>query len=107
MFSKIDAVDDKDLLKDMYERVIILNRYLDTYDSRDKQIVDTVSGIVYQDIKGKIKNQISDIFDNFDKIDIYGKPIYSDSDMIQIYDTIGYVNRTCDSEFWLRFKRMN
>lgn len=103
LFDKIDSVKKDSDLKAIAEKVDALNSRLDAHDSRIANLFDTIS-VSFSSVKGKIRKQINDILDNYDKVKKDKTPVYSDEEKAAIAQLIQDIDIICNRNFFDRFK---
>ncbi len=104
LFSKIENVKNNNDIKKIAEKVDALNEYLDGDDSRIANLIDNIAIIFSPTQKSKIKKKITDILDNYDKIDKKsGVPIYSNEKKEKIKNLIKEIDDICNRNLWDRF----
>lgn len=104
LFSKIENVKNNNDIKKIAEKVDALNEYLDGDDSRIANLIDNIAIIFSPTQKSKIKKKITDILDNYDKIDKKsGVPIYSNVKKEKIKNLIKEIDDICNRNLWDRF----
>ena len=102
-FDKIDSVKKDSDLKAIAEKVDALNDKLDVHDSRLANFFDNLSAHL-STLKGKIRKQINDILDNYDKVKKDKTPVYSDEEKAAITKLIQEIDEICNRNIWDRFK---
>ena len=102
LFQKIDSIKNNSDLKIVAEKVDALNTKLDVHDSRIANFFDAIN-FSLSSAKGKIKKQINDILDNYDKVK-KDTPVYSDNERASIGQLIKDIDEICNRNFWDRFK---
>lgn len=104
LFSKIENVKNNNDIKKIAEKVDALNEYLDGDDSRIANLLDNIVIIFSPTQKSKIKKKITDILDNYDKIDKKSNlPIYSNEKKEKIKTLIKEIDDICNRNLWDRF----
>lgn len=103
LFDKIDAVKKDSDLKAIAEKVDALNDKLDVHDSRLANFFDNIAAHL-STLKGKIRKQINDILDNYDKVKKDKTPVYSDEEKAAIAKLIQEIDEICNRNLWDRFK---
>lgn len=103
LFDKIDAVKKDSDLKAIAEKVDALNDRLDVHDSRLANFFDNIAAHL-STLKGKIRKQINDILDNYDKVKKDKTPIYSAEEKAAIAQLIKDIDDICNRNFFDRFK---
>ena len=104
LFSKIENVKNSNDIKKIAEKVDALNEYLDGDDSRIANLIDNIVIIFSPTQKSKIRKKITDIIDNYDKIDKKsGIPIYSNEKKEKIKTLIKEIDDICNRNLWDRF----
>lgn len=104
LFSKIENVKNNNDIKKIAEKVDALNEYLDGDDSRIANLIDNIEIIFSPTQKSKIKKKITDILDNYDKIDKKsGVPIYNNEKKEKIKNLIKEIDDICNRNLWDRF----
>ncbi len=103
LFNKIDSVKKDSDLKTIAEKVDALNARLDAHDSRIANLFDAIS-VSFSSVKGKIRKQINDILDNYDKVKKDKTPLYSDEEKAAITQLIEDIDKICNRNFFDRFK---
>lgn len=106
LFTKIDGVTNNNSLKEIFEIVKKQNALLDIHDSKFENLLDGLTGLFKPGTKDKIKHQLNDIFDKYDKRNKSGKWVYSPETRKQIADLIEKINKICDETFWDRFLKV-
>lgn len=103
LFDKIDAVKKDSDLKAIAEKVDALNDRLDVHDSRLANFFDNIAAHL-STLKGKIRKQINDILDSYDKVKKDKTPIYSAEEKAAIAQLIKDIDDICNRNFFDRFK---
>ncbi len=106
LFAKSDGVTNNNSLKEIFEIVKKQNVLLDIHDSKFENLLDGLTGLFKPGTKDKIKHQLDDIFDKYDKKNKNGEYVYSESTRKQIADLIEQINKICDETFWDRFLKV-
>lgn len=103
LFARIDQVTRENDLKEIAQKVIILNEYLDDKDTKLENLFDSLSQAFTLTQKGRIKKVIDDILDKYDKIKKNGEPYYSSEEKAEIQRLIREIDEICNRNFWDRF----
>lgn len=103
LFNKIDSVKKDSDLKAIAEKVDALNDKLDIHDSRLANFFDNISAHL-STLKGKIRKQVNDILDNYDKVKKDKTPVYSNEEKAAIAQLIQDIDDICNRNFFDRFK---
>lgn len=103
LFNKIDSVKKDSDLKAIAEKVDALNDKLDIHDSRLANFFDNISAHL-STLKGKIRKQVNDILDNYDKVKKDKTPVYRNEEKTAIAQLIQDIDDICNRNFFDRFK---
>lgn len=100
LLNKVDTLNDKDSLNKVFNILNNLNENLNYHDSRFENYFDDISLKMVKKDKDKIKRLITDILDDFDKVNRDGSSKYTDKEKEAIRSAVGQVNEICDKNFW-------
>ena len=94
----IDKVSNDNKIKRIGEKVSLLNDKLDIHDSKLEDFFDTIKQKLTSNAKKKIKNNLKDIFDKYEK--------YDGNEIAQIEQLLKDVISICNEDFWDRLKNV-
>ncbi len=100
LHTKIESLNDKDSLNSVFAILNNLNESLNHHDSRFENILDDFSLRIAKKEKDKIKRIITDVLDDFDKINRDGMPKYTYKEREAVCNALEQVNKICDKNFW-------
>ena len=99
LLSKVDTLNDKDSLNKVFNILNNLNENLNHHDSRFENYFDDFSLKMARKDKDKIKRLITDILDDYDKVNRDGSTKYSDKEKEAISQAVVQINDICDKNF--------
>lgn len=99
LLSKVDTLNDRDSLNKVFNILNNLNENLNHHDSRFENYFDDISLKMARKDKDKIKRLITDILDDYDKVNRDGSTKYSGKEKEAISQAVVQINDICDKNF--------
>lgn len=99
LLSKVDTLNDRDSLNKVFNILNNLNENLNHHDSRFENYFDDISLKMVRKDKDKIKRLITDILDDYDKVNRDGSTKYSSKEKEAISQAVVQINDICDKNF--------
>ena len=99
LLSKVDTLNDKGSLNKVFNILNNLNENLNHHDSRFENYFDDISLKMVRKDKDKIKRLITDILDDYDKVNRDGSTKYSGKEKEAISQAVVQINDICDKNF--------
>lgn len=99
LLNKVDTLNDRDSLNKVFNILNNLNENLNHHDSRFENYFDDISLKMARKDKDKIKRLITDILDDYDKVNRDGSTKYSSKEKETISQAVVQINDICDKNF--------